>query len=86
MELILGNYIDNVQCESFLDPETGRIRVRPLAGQGITTKIVIECSKEERERWPLGTKFTTENVKVCVKPDGRIYLRAKDQMIYIVNY
>jgi hypothetical protein len=80
--LILGDYYDNIKCESFLDPETGRIRVRPLQGQGLPTKIVIECSSKKRLAHPPGTKFKTENVKVCQKPDGRVYLRAKDQMIY----
>ena len=80
--LTIGNYINNVKCESFKDPETRRIRVRPLKGQGLPTKIVIECKKSIREAPPIGTKFTTENVKVCKKPGGRIYLRAKDQMIY----
>lgn len=81
MELIIGNYIESVKCENFKDPETGRIRVRPLPDQGLSTKLVIECSKFERERYPLETKFITADVKVCVKPDGRIYLRARDQMI-----
>lgn len=80
--LTIGNYIENVKCESFKDPETGRIRVRPLEGQGLPTKIVIECSVDERKAHPIGTKFKTENVRVCKKPDGRIYLRAKNQMIY----
>lgn len=30
MSLIIGNYIDNVKCESFLDKETNRIRVRSV--------------------------------------------------------
>lgn len=81
MNLIIGNYISYVRCESFKDPETGRIRVRPLPGQGLPTNLVIECSKHERERYPLGTKFMGADVKVCSKPDGRIYLRAKDQWI-----
>lgn len=80
-KLAVGSYINNVKCESFLDPETSRIRVRPLSGQDLPTNLVIECSKFERDKHPVGTKFITENVKVCVKPDGRIYLRAKDQMI-----
>lgn len=82
MDLVIGNYIENVKGESFKDPVAGRIRVRPLPDQGLPTDLVIECSKDERLRHPLGTKFTTVNVKVCIKPDGRIYLRAKDQMIY----
>ena len=83
--LIIGNTIKNVKCESFKDPETGRIRVRPLEGQGLPTKIVIECSADERKAHPIDTKFKTENVKVCKKSDGRIYLRAKDQMIYKIE-
>jgi hypothetical protein len=79
--LVIGAIFENVKCESFLDPETGRIRVRPLEGQGLPVKIVIECSSEERKAHPIGTKFKTENVKVCKKSDGRIYLRAKDQNI-----
>ena len=82
--LTIGNYIENVKCESFKDPETGRIRVRPLKNQDLPTKLVIECKKELREKFPAGTQFNTINVKVCKKPDGRIYLRAKDQMIYKV--
>lgn len=82
MSLVIGDYLENILCENFMDPETGRIRVRPLPNQGLPTKIVIECSKKEREAYPTGTRFRTDNVKVCQKPDGRIYLRAKDQMIY----
>ena len=82
MELIIGEFYDNVKCESFKDPETGRIRVRPLPNQGLPTKIVIECRKSIREEHKMGTQFRAENVKVCKKTDGRVYLRAKDQMIY----
>lgn len=82
MSLVIGDYHENILCENFMDPETGRIRVRPLPNQDLPTNIVIECSKNEREAHPIGTRFRTDNVKVCQKPDGRIYLRAKDQMIY----
>ena len=81
MEMIIGNYIENVKCENFKDPETGRIRVRPQPNQGLPTNLVIECSRVERERHPLGSKFITADVKICVKPDGRNYLRARDQII-----
>lgn len=80
--LIIGDFFNNIKCESFKDPETGRIRVKPLPNQGLPTKVVIECRKSIREEHPIGIQFRTENVKVCKKPDGRIYLRAKDQMIY----
>ena len=82
IESRLGEYIYNLQCESFLDPSTNRIRVRPLDGQGVPTSLVIECSKATRESEPVGTKFYTSSAKVCTKPDGRIYLRAEDQMIF----
>jgi succinate dehydrogenase/fumarate reductase-like Fe-S protein len=85
MELIIGNYIKNIKCENFLDTETDRIRVRPLPNQEIPTDVVIECSKFERERHPVGTKFITIDVKVCKKPDGRIYLRARDQLIVKIS-
>ena len=82
--MIVGEYIDNILCESFKDQDTGRIRVRPLPGQGVPIELVVECSKKERNSHPIGTVFKTECVKVCQKPDGRTYLRAKDQMIYKV--
>lgn len=85
MALIDGNYYENVGCESFKDPETGRIRVRPLPGQVVPTNLVIECSKTIRNAHPVGTKFRTENVLVTKKPGGRIHLRAKDQMIYRID-
>ena len=81
--LIIGNYIDNVLCESFLDIETNRVRIRPLPNQGIPTNLMIECFREYRnvKKYPLGTIFEAENVKVCKKPLGRIYLRAKNQVL-----
>ena len=84
MKYNVGDYIPNLHCESFVDPSTGRIRVRPLSGQGLPTTLVIECSKEEREKHPVGTIFVSDDVKVCIKPDGRPYLRARNQKIYKV--
>ncbi len=80
-KLIVGNTVENIKCESFKDPEAGRIRVRPLEGQGLPTNLLIECSSNERKAHPEGTRFITESVKICKKTDGRIYLRAKDQKI-----
>jgi hypothetical protein len=81
MNNLIGNYYTEIICESFVDKETGRIRVRPLKDQILPSNLVIECLKSIRESYPIGTLFTAENVKVCKKPDGRIYLRAKDQII-----
>lgn len=85
MALIIGSYISDVKCENFYDRLTSQIRVRPLPDQGLPTTLLIECCKYERSRHPLGTVFITENVKVCQKPTGVIYLRAKDQKIYKVE-
>lgn len=81
-KLILGDYYENIKCESFVDPETRRIRIRPLEGQGLSTKLVISCYMKLRKAYPIGTKFKTDNVLVCKQSDGRIYLYAKDKMIY----
>lgn len=83
--LIVGTYRSNIKCENFLDPETNRIRVRPLPGQNLPVYLVIECSRSIREAYPLGTVFLAKTVKICDKPNGRIYLRAEDQMIYKIN-
>ena len=82
MKLIIADIYSNVVCESFKDDETGRIRVRPVDIKTPEYKLVIECSKQEREAHAIGTKFLVKEAKVCKKPNGRIYLRAKDQMIY----
>lgn len=82
--LIIGNYINNLECESFLDVETNKIKIRPLENQDIPTNLLIECLKEYRDtsKFPLGTKFIAEDVKVCQKTVGRIYLRAKGQLLF----
>jgi len=81
MQLIVGQYFTNIKCESFLDKQTNRIRVRPLENQQVPSTVFIECLKKIREENKVGTLFIAENVKVCKKTDGRIYLRAKDQII-----
>jgi hypothetical protein len=81
--MIIGNVYKSIECESFLDSETNRIRVRPCFNQAVPTEMLIECRRDIRESNPIGTKFYCEEVKVCKKPQGRIYLRAKDQMIFL---
>lgn len=82
MKLILDDVYTNVICESFMDKETGRLRVRPVDIKIPEYTLVMECSKKEREAHSVGTKFIAKEAKVCKKPNGHIYLRAKDQMIY----
>lgn len=80
---IIGNYIEKVKCESFLDIATNRIRIRPIDNENFSTELVIECLKIYRDtsKYPIGTIFIAENVKVCKKTNGRVYLRAKDQLL-----
>ena len=81
----IGNIYKDIKCESFLDFETNRVRVRPCDSELVSKEMVIECSKLIRESYPIGTRFYCEEVKVCKKPEGRLYLRAKDQMIYLIE-
>lgn len=83
--LVIGTVFNDILCETFLDPETGRVRVRPLPDQGFPRNIVIESLKKFREKYPVRTIFRAESLKVCKKPGGRIYLRAKDQMLYEIE-
>jgi hypothetical protein len=82
--LVIGNTHQNVHCESFIESRTNRIRVRTIGNANIPEGILVECLKSIREQYSIGTRFYAQEMKVCKKPDGRIYLRAKDQMIYKV--
>ena len=50
-----------VVVESFLPHSTsglhGGIHIRPTAGQGIPTTLLVECSKKLSKEYPVGTKF-----------------------------
>lgn len=81
LDIKLGTYIDDILCESVFDEKANKIRVRPLSGQGLPKEMNIQCSKSIRNKYPVGTKFRTDDVKVC-KAYGAFYLRARDQMIY----
>ena len=35
----------------------GSVRARPIKGEFYPTSMVVECSKEMRTRYPIGTKF-----------------------------
>ena len=82
--LVIGNTFNNVYCESFLESRTNRVRFSTLGDINIPEGILVECLKSIRDRYPTGTRFYAQEMKVCKKTDGRIYLRAKDQMIYKV--
>lgn len=49
------------------------IRVRPLAGQGFSTEMRVECSKAMRTAYPVGQKFSLY-AKVTSRLDGPDFL------------
>jgi len=57
MNTKLGNTYQNVQCQSFKDPETGRLRVRTWNNTALPDGLMVECSKITRERYPVGIIF-----------------------------
>lgn len=81
----VGDFFYDVVCESFIDTETGRIRIRPLTNQLVSTTLMIESLKMFRTKYPIGTKFMANELKVCQKPNGRIYLRSQDQMLFPIE-
>lgn len=82
--LIVGSTLTNIICELFVDEETKKKRVRPIQGQGIEGTVMVECLKKFREH-TVGTLFLAKELKVCQKDVGRIYLRAKDQMLFLLD-
>lgn len=78
--LDIGNTFQNVHCESFLESRTNRVRVRTIGTINIPEGILVECLKSIREQYPIGTRFYAQEMKVCKKPDGRIYLRVEDHI------
>lgn len=39
------------------EPSDATIRVRPLDGQGVSTGLRVECNREMRHLYPVGTIF-----------------------------
>jgi hypothetical protein len=55
------------------EPAAERIRARPLAGQGLDTRMRVECSVKMREKYALGTKLKIR-AKVCNRLGGTSFL------------
>ena len=52
-----------------------KIRCRPVAGQGLSTDMKVECSSKMRKAHPVGTKFLLE-AKVTDREGGTEFLFA----------
>jgi hypothetical protein len=46
--------------ENTSEPSKRRIRAHPLAGQGLSTSLNVECSTKMRDRHPVGTLFIVD--------------------------
>jgi hypothetical protein len=66
-----------VAVESFTDPRTGLLRIRPLAGQAYATSMRVQCSRALRdpEQYPPGTRFLIR-AKLTDRDGGVPYLYA----------
>jgi hypothetical protein len=51
----------------------GEIHIRPVAGQGLSTDLHVECSKSLSTDYPPGTKFRLK-AKLTDREDGGEYL------------
>lgn len=66
-----------VVVESFRPVNTsglhGEVHIRPIAGQGLSTEMFVECSKKLSERYPVGTRFRIK-AKVTDREGSRPFL------------
>jgi hypothetical protein len=47
----------DVAVESVLDPRSGVLRIRPMAGQAFAPSLAVQCSRGLAEAHPAGTRF-----------------------------
>ena len=65
-----------VVIESFVnpgEPSNLAIRYRPLPGQGLNTKMRVECSSRMRQNYPIGTCFLVK-AKIVEMQGGATFL------------
>ena len=48
-----------VALESVVDPRSGALRIRPMAGQAFAITLAVQCARALRDpaRYPAGTRF-----------------------------
>lgn len=64
-----------VAVESFLDPRSGRVRIRPVSGQAYATSLRVQCARalSDPERYPVGTRFLV-SAKLTDRQGGEPFL------------
>ena len=65
------------------EPTSARIRARPIPGQGLSTDMKVECSREMREKYPVGTKILID-AKITDREGGTPFLYAHYAATYEV--
>jgi hypothetical protein len=67
----------DVAVESFIDPRTGALRIRPMAGQAYATSMRVQCARALRDpdRYPAGTRFLVR-AKLTDRMGGAPFLYA----------
>jgi hypothetical protein len=64
-----------VAVESFVDPVTGRVAIKPMAGQAYAPTTRVQCSRKLVESHPPGTCFLL-SAKLTDRLGGEPYLYA----------
>jgi hypothetical protein len=66
-----------VAVESAVDPRTGELRIKPIAGQAYATSMRVQCARALRdpELYPAGTRFLIR-AKLTDRAGGAPYLYA----------
>jgi hypothetical protein len=70
--------------ESFVnpgEPSNLAIRCRPLPGQGLNTKMRVECSSRMRQNYPVGTCFLIK-AKIVEMQGGSTFLYTHYNWLY----
>jgi len=64
----------DVAVESVIDARTGRLRIRPLGGQAVSTGVRVQCSRRLLDH-PAGTRFLL-SAKLTDRMGGEPFLYA----------
>lgn len=64
-----------VAVESYLDPRSGLVKIRPMAGQAFAPTLVVQCGRTLRDDYPPGTRFLL-NAKLTDRLGGPHFLYA----------
>ena len=65
----------DVAVESFADPRSGRVRIRPVPGQAYSSSLRVQCSRAlgDPGRYPVGTRFLV-SAKLTDRQGGEPFL------------